>query len=74
MRVLFLILDIYRLYWKFPKFKLLKEFILLYNNAMKKLKQNSIGFFTFILLFLLATLYCTPKVRHKKSNFWGVFL
>ena len=17
--------------------------------------------------------YCTPKVRHKKSNFWGVF-
>ena len=18
-------------------------------------------------------LYCTPKVRHKKSNFWGVF-
>ena len=18
--------------------------------------------------------YCTPKVRHKKSNFWGVFL
>ena len=20
-----------------------------------------------------ANLYCTPKVRHKKSNFWGVF-
>ena len=20
------------------------------------------------------TMYCTPKVRHKKSNFWGVFL
>ena len=19
-------------------------------------------------------MYCTPKVRHKKSNFWGVFL
>ena len=19
-------------------------------------------------------LYCTPKVRHEKSNFWGVFL
>ena len=18
--------------------------------------------------------YCTPKVRHEKSNFWGVFL
>ena len=18
-------------------------------------------------------MYCTPKVRHKKSNFWGVF-
>ena len=22
---------------------------------------------------LLVLLYCTPKVRHKKSNFWGVF-
>ena len=19
------------------------------------------------------SLYCTPKVRHKKFNFWGVF-
>ena len=19
-------------------------------------------------------MYCTPKVRHEKSNFWGVFL
>ena len=69
MRVWFLFLDIYRLYWKFPKFKLLKEFILLYNNAMKKLKQNSIGFFTFILLFLLATFifHCISLEKEKAS-------
>ena len=69
MRVLFLILNIYRLYWKFPKFKLLKEFILLYNNAMKKLKQISIGFLTFILLFLLATFifHCISLEKEKAS-------
>ena len=21
----------------------------------------------------VASVYCTPKVRHEKSNFWGVF-
>ena len=64
-----MILDIYRLYWKFPKFKLLKEFILLYNNAMKKLKQISIGFLTFILLFLLATFifHCISLEKEKAS-------
>ena len=64
-----MVLDIYRLYWKIPKFNLLIGFILLYNNPMKKLKQNSIGFFTFILLFLLATFifHCICLEKEKAS-------
>ena len=27
----------------------------------------------YILIQKIWILYCTPKVRHKKSNFWGVF-
>ncbi len=23
---------------------------------------------------MITEMYCTPKVRHKKSNFWGVFI
>ena len=22
---------------------------------------------------MITEMYCTPKVRHEKSNFWGVF-
>ena len=45
--------------------------IVFYMFLLVQYQQMNQGYVGFVYWYLL---YCTPKVRHEKSNFWGVFL